>query len=55
MSATDQENEMYKVQVFDPETSEFKTLTETTFTVRVVSTQYIEKVVFESDDPEYNG
>jgi hypothetical protein len=46
----------YTIQAFDPETSEFKTIAISEgWTVRVLSDRYGKKVVFETDDPEYDG
>lgn len=46
---------MYSVKAFNPETGEFEKIFETNYSVRVLSDQYGEKVVFETDDPEYSG
>jgi len=46
---------MYSIQVFDPESGDFLTVFESDYTVRVLSDRYGQKVVFESDDHEFNG
>lgn len=45
----------YLVQLFDTETGEWMTFLETDTAIRVISNQYAPKVVFETDDPEWNG
>jgi hypothetical protein len=52
---TDADGSAYAIQVFNPETGEFDTIRETHFTVRIVSRRVSEKVIFETDDEEYNG
>lgn len=45
----------YQVEVFNGETGEWEPAFDTDYAVRVRSNQYVPKIVFETDDPEYNG
>lgn len=45
----------YEIEVFDSETGEWRMVYSTNYAVRVRSNQYVPKIVFETDDPEYNG
>ena len=46
---------MYTINVLNPETGEFETIATTHLAVQIVSDQWVEKTIFETDDPEYNG
>jgi len=45
----------YLVQLFDQESGEWRTFLETNTSVRIISNKYVTKVVFETDDLEWNG
>lgn len=45
----------YEIEVFNPETGDWDLTFSTNCAIRVRSNQYVPKVVFETDDPEYNG
>lgn len=55
ISRPPKEIRMYSIEVFDPETGQFVLVYESDYAVRVSSNRYSPKVVFETDDAEYNG
>lgn len=46
---------MYTIRIFNPETGEMDVVITTDYTIQISSSKYNEKVIFETDDQEFNG